>query len=41
MTTMTTTTSPNLRTNRTVCVSSVHTFVVHFVKLTFYFNANM
>ena len=34
-------TSPNLSTNRTVYVLCVRTFAVHFVKLTFDFNANM
>ena len=40
MITMTPTTSPNLSTNRTVSVLCVHTFVVHFVKFTFDFDAN-
>ena len=40
MITMTPTTSPNLSTNRTVSILCVRTFVVHFVKFTFDFNAN-
>ena len=39
--TMTTTISPNLSTNRKVCASCEGTFVVHFVKLTVDFYANM
>ena len=41
MITITVTISPNLSTNRTVYASCMYTFVVHFIKLTFDFNANM
>ena len=37
---MTTTSSPNFSANRTVSVLCARTFVVHFVKFAFDFNAN-